>query len=455
MTYQVLHGDNLALLPALADNSIDAVVTDPPYGLSTHGEADVVACLQAWIGGQAYAHSKKGFMAAAWDGWVPSPTVWRECWRVLKPGGHLLCFAGSRTSDLMGISLRLAGFEVRDQIVWVYGSGFPKSHNVAKALDKANGKPSKEKEFTTWMRTAGLKSKDIDLITGTNMGGHYLTLASQPAIPTRAIFEQLRPHIAIEIPAWIEELIDRVEAEREVIGQDTKARAVGSTSALPTLGAALEYQTWDITLPATDVAQQWQGWGSALKPAFEPIWVCRKPLSERTLAANVLKWGVGAINVDATRVGTSSTPRKDPRNGKLTNAHLEMRPWMKERIENGEPLKGDFDGQQGRWPANLVHDGSAEVLARFPVTTQASWRKAQPDRAYPDAIFPQPEKDRGERGHNDTGSAARFFYCAKASKRDRDEGLEGWEGKMQLRADLTTEQRAYVMAELKRCGVNL
>lgn len=816
VTYQVLHGDNLALLPTLADNSIDAIVTDPPYGLSNHSEEDVIACLQAWMNGEAYLHHKKGFMAAAWDGWVPSPTVWRECWRVLKPGGHLLCFAGSRTSDLMGIALRLAGFEIRDQIMFLYGclsddteiltangwvryhmvekqdtalcynvdndsyewqpiqevfvydyadtayriqsdstdqlvsrnhrciveregkyvfqvaeqvarqrevcvpvledlsgllaalpvpqscteekepnlfaklheqdnfrkedgqlsserktqddidfvcclwqgsvetefatekhqssnlfaelqrgvarrgmevtrqqgarwmvgssgaviegkndwrkqsgmeggsnllsetrelqadqvctlpagiysdgaqrwlcdgtplagcsgdrkifiqngscpshqsrsagqslgestivcqqpgsqavrasrftrstlvtitptyyegvvwcvrvptgafvarrngkvfvtgnSGFPKSHNVAKALDKANGKPSREYEFTAWMRTTGLKSKDIDRITGTNMGGHYLTKASQPSIPTRALFEQLRPHIVIVIPAWIEELIDRVEAEREVIGQDTKARAVGSRSALPTLGADTEYKTWDITLPATDAAQQWQGWGSALKPAFEPIWVCRKPLSERTLAANVLKWGVGAINVDATRVGTSSTPRKDPRNGKLTNAHLEMRPWMKERIEQGEPLKGDFDGQQGRWPANVVHDGSEEVLVGFPQTVSGGAngdRKASPNRAMSGGNTARVTVN-GRNG--DIGSAARFFaelsyddedldfvhwlYTSKASKQDRDEGLENL-SLLRVRQDLTEEQMAHVVDELQFAGVCL
>jgi site-specific DNA-methyltransferase (adenine-specific) len=147
-----------------------------------------------------------------------------------------------------------------------------------------------------------------------------------------------------------------------------------------------------------------------------------------------------------------------------------MRPWMKERIENGEPLKGDFDGQQGRWPANLVHDGSDEVVAGFPTTGKSTGGRSGHTGAY-DGGYLQAYYGATKPGFGDSGSAARFFaelayddddlafmhwfYGAKASKQDRDEGLEGWEGKMQLRADLTTEQRAYVMAELKRCGVNL
>ena len=199
-------GDCIEALRAMPDSSVDSVVTDPPYGLSDHKPSDVVACLTAWLAGEEYRPKKNGFMGRAWDSWVPGPEVWREAFRVLKPGGHIVAFAGSRTHDLMSMALRLAGFECRDTVMWVYSQGFPKSMDVSKALDKAAG------------------------------------------------------------------------AEREVVGIDTKARSTSGASALPTMGGDTVYQSWDITAPATAAARQWAGWGTALKPAFEPALLFRKPL---------------------------------------------------------------------------------------------------------------------------------------------------------------------------------
>ena len=319
---ELIHGDCLEVLRAMPDCSVDAVVTDPPYGLS--------------------------FMGKKWDYDVPGVEVWAECLRVLKPGGHLLAFAGTRTQHRMAVRIEDAGFEIRDMIAWVYGSGFPKSLDVSKAIDKNNGEVGRLLRFTEWMRTTGLTSKQIDEATETNMGGHYLTAKSQPAIPTRRLWSKLRP-LCGQVPDWVDELVERIEAEREVVGTKTAGMGSGNTfGMLQSEGDnASANKTLDITAPATDAAKQWQGWGTALKPALEPITVARKPLIG-TVAENVLQHGTGAINVDGGRV------------------------------------------EGGRWPANFIHDGSEEVTDLL--------------------------KD-----------SARFFYCAKTSKRDRDEGCEGME----------------------------
>jgi site-specific DNA-methyltransferase (adenine-specific) len=284
---EVKHGDCLAVLAEMPDASIDAVVTDPPYGLA--------------------------FMGKRWDYDVPAVEVWRECLRVLKPGGHLLAFAGTRTQHRMAVRIEDAGFEIRDMIAWVYGSGFPKSLDVSKAIDKAAG------------------------------------------------------------------------AEREVIGPNKWAERGGLVQA-NTYGAPSRPED---TAPATPEAHQWQGWGTALKPALEPITVARKPLAG-TVAANVLEHGTGALNVDGCRVGTDESLGR-PLSSRPEASSINAYNWS----TRPNPLAGEFlDNTKGlgRWPANLIHDGSDEVVGLL-------------------------------------GSAARFFYCAKASKRDRDEGLEGFEVK--------------------------
>lgn len=236
MNPQLHIGDCLNVMRTLPDNSVDSVVTDPPYGLS--------------------------FMGKKWDYDVPREEIWRECLRVLKPGGHLLAFAGTRTQHRMAVRIEDAGFEIRDMIAWVYGSGFPKSHNL----------------------------KD-----------------------------------------------------------------------------------------------EWQGWGTALKPALEPITVARKPLIG-TVAENVLAHGTGALNIDGARVAMSQSDKefilKTARPNSAGKVHIGD-------VMNRPPAPTVNVHDAGRWPANLIHDGSEEVTQLL-------------------------------------GDSARFFYCAKASKRDRDEGLEGF-----------------------------
>lgn len=311
-------GDCLEALKGLPDNSVDAIVTDPPYGLS--------------------------FMGKKWDYDVPSVDVWAECLRVLKPGGHLLAFAGTRTQHRMAVRIEDAGFEIRDMIAWVYGSGFPKSLDVSKAIDKAAG------------------------------------------------------------------------AEREVLGRATKARSTSGASALPTMGGETVYQSWDITAPATDAARQWQGWGTALKPALEPITVARKPMGG-TVAANVLEHGTGALNIDACRV---------PAGGEQPKGSGARESWraMEGRTDL-QPHDGNVTPEAGRWPANIIHDGSDEVLAQFPETKSGGYPPEGGQRSQV-ATYGKPTARGEQKFTSSEGSAARFFYCAKASKRDRDEGLGGF-----------------------------
>ena len=391
MSIRILHGDCRDMLKTLADASVDSIVTDPPYGLS--------------------------FMGKRWDYDVPSEAIWSECLRVLKPGGHLLAFAGTRTQHRMAVRIEDAGFEIRDLIAWVYGSGFPKSLDVSKAIDKVDAAEAQERrrlEFTAWVRSQGVTSRQIDEATGTNMGGHYTTAASQPAIMTRGHLEACR-HLFCEVPQWVEREADQrtVESEnfkrREVVGQDTKARSTSGASALPTVGGETVYQSWDITAPATDAARQWQGWGTALKPALEPITVARKPLIG-TVAENVLAWGTGAINVDGCRVG-DEVRFNAPAGNKAGGNSLNM-------SAVGMPQDADGRTVAGRWPANLIHDGSDEVLAGFPQTSSGALNQASVKAS--NAIYRQHAGYADPKTYAaDSGSAARFFYCAKASKADR------------------------------------
>ena len=364
---ELMLGDCLDRLKELPDNSVDAVVTDPPYGIS--------------------------FMAKKWDYDVPSVDVWTEAMRVLKPGGHALIACGTRTQHRMVCNIEDAGFEIRDVVSWVYGSGFPKSLNVGKAIDKMDASEAqlaRRYKFTEWVRSQGVKSSDIDATTGTNMGGHYTTQASQPAIMTREHLEACR-HLFADVPQWVEDECDKrsVESEnfksREVVGSKTGNNQADGGKGCFGVGVDMVSVEIDITAPATEAAKQWDGWGTALKPSQEFFTLCRKPLGEKTVAANVLKWGTGGINIDGSRVGA----------------------------------------ENGRFPANLIHDGSQEVLDLFPETKSGA-RKARtgPRGGKGFGMFDDEKSSQalGTWPADNGGSAARFFYCPKASKKDREEG---------------------------------
>ena len=339
-------GDCLDLLRSLPDDSIDSVVTDPPYGLGKPPKtADV---LEAWLAGEKAEVSGGGFMGKEWDAFVPGPRIWREVLRVTKPGGHAIVFAGTRTLDWMTMACRLAGWEVRDSGVWCYWSGFPKSLDVSKAIDRRRDDRDQVLEVTKWIAeardAAGLTNRDIDEALGFHgMAGHWTSQKSQPSVPTLDQIPKLlevlgNPEVPEDMQTLIIELnglkgqpgeawFDRGQVGEKYTVPNAKTVRPGFAriGGTPAEGEkTIEYQP---TTGATEDAKRWEGWGTALKPAWEPWVVLRKPL-EGTVAANVLKWGTGAVNVDGCR------------------------------FKPGDPMwpgPQEAGSEDGRWPANLVH----------------------------------------------------------------------------------------------------
>jgi len=384
---------------------------------------------------------------------------------VLKPGGHLLSFAGTRTQHRMAVNIEDAGFEIRDMIAWVYGSGFPKSHNIGKAVDKCNGEGGRLLKFTQWFRTAGLSYKEATAILvsagvisekGT-MAGHYYAKSDsgQPAIPTVELWKKLRPYIKIEIPKWVDELVDRIEAEREVIGKKTAGLGSGKTYAFTdeNINAGNEI---DITAPATEEAKKYEGWGTALKPALEPITVARKPF-KGTVANNVLKWGTGGINIDGCRVESGEDMSKIKAFGSMPEKKVDgkgfSRPWMndKQAILDKQNRAIEKMKSQGRFPANLIHDGSDEVVGLFPETNKQakckSDNKSGWQTEYVGGSISNPTERKLYLDKENGGSAARFFYCAKASKSERNEGCEEIEEKQTWASQTKRESNSFDVFE--------
>jgi DNA modification methylase len=411
-SFSLHQGDSLETLKEMEENSIDSIVTDPPYGLK--------------------------FMGKKWDHSVPSVEIFEQCLRVLKPGGHLLAFAGTRTQHRMAVNIEDAGFEIRDMIAWVYGSGFPKSQNVGKAIDKAR---TEDKEpvrvicrfLRFCMENQGLKSKDLTKHFGDchpRLIDHWAArdTDSQPSLPTWEQWQTLKTVLALpdlhDVEVW--RLNGRKGKpgdnwdKREIVGSDSRT---ANSSWLGTQdGASSKWGIgeWDITAPATPEAQQWDGWGTALKPALEPITVARKPF-KGTVAGNVLEHGTGAINIDGCRVADGSeTGKKKPA----------YKPNKLNAVYGSGMGGGDWQNINGRWPANLIHDGSDEVTELFP---QAKPSKSGGKSGLDPGMWAGKKQfERG--GHDDNGgsaarffqqckgSAARFKYCAKANKKDRGEG---------------------------------
>jgi DNA modification methylase len=375
MTWQVIEGDCLDVLPTLADGSIDAVVCDPPYGLSR--EPDVAEVLRHWLAGDDYQHRGGGFMGNSWDSFVPGPAVWRQALRVLKPGGYLLAFGGSRTYDLLAIALRLAGFELRDSILWLYAQGFPKSHNIAKAIDSL-----------PWRHPGDFKLRE---------------------------------------------------------------------------------------------AAAWREYGTALKPGHEPIAVARKPL-DGTILANAREHGTGALHIDGCRIGTSKDIPASPSN---TDSDL-----VYGAYGTGDGRVGSgFDANIGRWPANvaLSHTPDCRIVGRRSIASDGHFPAARGPSGFgandgsnagglhgheglderhtrgevvdewdcapgcPVALLDEQTGDRPAGGdvltsrqsfvtgymggsaaspphfgYRDSGGGSRFFYCAKASRVERNAGLHGF-----------------------------
>jgi len=313
-------GDCLEVLKTIPENSIDAVITDPPYGLE--------------------------FMGKKWDYDVPSVDIWTECLRVLKPGGHLLSFAGSRTYHRMAVRIEDAGFEIRDQIMWVYGSGFPKSHNIGKAIDKIEGN------------------------------------------------------------------------EREVVGQQTSTDIRGGNL----LNSISDKGEGTYKINITKGNSDWEGWGTALKPAHEPIVMARKPLSEKSIAENVLKHGTGGINIDGSRIEFVDEKDKesvlDPITGIKGYKHTSgaMTGGIS-RMDVGNPI--------GRFPANIIFDEEAGQL--LDEQSGVSKSNGGTNKILKNEIYGEIKTPQEYFNYADKGGASRFFYCPKSSKKDRNEGLDNFE----------------------------
>jgi DNA modification methylase len=386
----IISGDSIEELKRLEDNSVDSIVTDPPYGLS--------------------------FMGKKWDYDVPSKELWQEAMRVLKPGGHLLSFAGSRTYHRMAVNIEDAGFEIRDQIMWVYGSGFPKSHNIGKAVDKIILRKGMfepfAKHYETQRKNKGLTHNEICEIgkfySNHNHGGASSNWSTGANVPTLEQYKILKP--LLDLSDEFDGLIDRIEREREIIKTE-------NVTARPGFSGDRFGEVGNTDYNYTKGNSEWEGWGTALKPAHEPIVVARKPLSEKSVAENVLKWGTGGINIDECRVETDEVRK----GGATTNGNLGWKP-SKEIYTNG------------RFPANFIHDGSDEVVELFPDKTGqlAGTTGKEPSASKKNAIYNDYSMVEGKPSQpkDQLGSASRFFYCAKASKSERNKGLEGFEEKL-------------------------
>lgn len=332
MRGEIKCGDSLEVLKDYPDHHFSAVVTDPPYGLSTLNEKN------------------------AWDAALPTVDLWREVFRTLKPGGMVLAFGGSRTFHLLACSLELAGFEIRDCLSWLYGTGMPKAMAIDKAIDRQRYDLDDVYRVTSWVAgardAAGLKNSDIDKAFGFNgMAGHWTSTKTQPAVPT---LEQVPRLLEVlgnpEVPPEIARLLLDLNGKKGQPGSAWFDRAVIGTKTGVDLSRArplgTQFQglekspstTFNVTAPASEKSAPWAGYATTLKPAWEPIILAMKPL-DKNYATNALRHGVAGLHVDASRIS-------------------------------------------GRWPANVVHDGSEEV----------------------------------EEG---MGEASRFFYCAKPSAAER------------------------------------
>jgi len=366
---KILQGDCLERLKELPDNSVDSIITDPPYGLS--------------------------FMGKKWDYDVPSVKVWKECLRVLKPGGHLLSFAGTRTQHRMAVNIEDAGFEIRDMIAWVYGSGFPKSLNIGKAVDKLQGN------------------------------------------------------------------------ERCVVGEKETKDFSHHKGSMMSKETTENFNTQTTKITETKGTSEWEGWGTALKPALEPITVARKPLSEKTVAENCLKWGVGGINIDESRIGVDkhivrgggstmnpewgfnkhsmSQINKEVKGRFPANVILEC---TCDKIEEGNIIgNGHFNSKVNMEGKTLYEGGFKDFEQEDRVLKEKAIIHTNPDcpcyimdlqsgsagafapvkqSKRPNNVYGEYQYfgDNGKTFRNDKGGASRFFYCAKASKSERNNGCE-------------------------------
>jgi site-specific DNA-methyltransferase (adenine-specific) len=350
----IYNGDCLEVMDTIDKCSVDSIVTDPPYHLTSIVQRfgkEGSAPAQFGTDG-AFARASKGFMGKEWDGGdiAFQANTWRKCYELLKPGGHLIAFSGSRTYHRMAVAIEDAGFEIRDQCIWLYGSGFPKSHNIGREIDKKQGNDR--------------------------------------------------------------EVVGEVRAGKNALGQDSGWNKHNNRT----------------QIEITKGNSEWEGWGTALKPAHEPMVLARKPLSEKSVADNVMKHGTGAINIDGCRIEGQSedTERKKvvrkarSTDGVWTDDNSGM------KSEGSEYADAD---PRGRWPSNIMHDGSEQVQDIFPETSSTEVSRERTHKG----IWSAGELAESEQlmpAYGDQGNASRYFYCAKTSKEERNFGLHGFKNQV-------------------------
>jgi DNA modification methylase len=451
---KLMLGDNMQSLKELPDNSVDSIVTDPPYGLS--------------------------FMNKKWDYDVPTVEFWSEVYRVLKPGGHILSFGGTRTYHRMAVNIEDAGFEIRDQIMWIYGSGFPKSHNIGKAIDKRGGESIGwfGEWLKKWREENEIPQSQIAELFPSKTGGLTGCVSNWELgnnLPTNEQFNKICE--AYDLPFKSLE-----EAEREFLG--TKTSGIGKAFTKDGWGSGKD------EVEVTKGQSDWEGWGTAIKPAVEPICVARKPLSEKSVAENVLKWGTGGLNIDASRIGNEvrQNQQKNFANG---NGGV---------YRESNSSKDEFVDAEGRFPANVILECICDDVIRgkkgevrkssgrirenheynsvgnmgsyngegtidnyndkgdihtnpncpcYILNQQSGVKKSgfNPNaskKQYNGGTFGGGETN-SNNGYGDEGGASRFFYVPKVSKKERNRGLDGFEKKTSawLSPDSRTDKENY------------
>ena len=432
--HTIIHGDCLEELKKLDDSSVDAVICDPPYGLSNTKPAQVADVLAAWVTGETEAVPAKrgGFMGKDWDSFVPPPAVWAECMRVLKPGGHMAVFAGARTQDLMGLSIRLAGFEIRDTLGWIYGSGFPKSHDISKAIDKRRDDYPAIREVVMFIREAVAastvdRSRLDEALGGPAVMAHFLAPSrSNAGCPKWDQWQTLKSilNFGDEMDAEVWRLNGRkgtpgeAWGKREVTGVYEQPNGVNEWAGnyMGTKKAGIKERR---DIPATSEAQRWDGWGTALKPAIEPIILARKPL-DGTVANNVLAHGVGGLNIDECRVGTTG-------GGNSCKGGDNCHCFEKNEIYGATKHPVQSDEPKGRFPANVLLDehAAAEMDKQSGNAGGGFGVRGKGGSTYANGQgFANTLAETGQTvGYGDSGGASRFFpvfkYQAKAPKKER------------------------------------
>lgn len=411
----IFHGDNIQVLKTLPDNSVDSVVTDGPYGLK--------------------------FMGKNWDEDVPSVELWKEVYRIIKPGGYVLSFGSPRTYHRMATKLEDVGFEIRDQIMWVYGSGFPKSHDIGKAIDKNYGRLDYDlsmikTKLKDLYKSSGKTMNKIDEECGFRASG-YLRIEHRDddgwgeALPTLERWIKISEVINCNIEIFNEYKSYFEKAEREIIGKGN-AGFLENNQIFDLQNEGYGY--YNITKSKTPEGQKWEGWGTALKPSHEPICMARKPF-KGSASKNVLKWSTGGININDCRIEFEDT--KNPATNPLYRQENDYK-----MPKKGEESKGSVSfkssknniSSKGRFPANIIFDDFAgEILDKQSGKCGNGWKKNYGEIYYKGKQYNSSTNQciyggeyTGENTYSDNGGASRFFYCPKPSKKEKEEGLKSF-----------------------------